>query len=367
MSTYRKYIGNILFKRILLVGLTFVVLISVIFIIIFKNSSGEPVLKFDKLAIDLGEISDESSSEITFKFQNVGHGELLIEQLGGSCPCQRLRVTKTHLLPDENGQVLAKLIPSNKSGPITDTIRVHSNDPINPITILEIKRFIKKKIQVIPDTILLDLSSGFEARQVTILGPTNDEKFELISASASEFPTDINIRYLGFTNDYRRKWQLEIKLDDTKVPSIIDSSILMDIETSSQITPHITIPIRVVRRSAITARPSSLTWFINEKKEYVENKTVSLFYEYDKMSRNNKDERIDALCLTFKRPEYLDVKLLEREITEDYAKWKLEISLSVDKVNSPTRGQMRFDVKSRNSHLDIPIAVIILSKNVEAE
>lgn len=199
------------------------------------------------------------------------------------------------------------------------------------------------------------------------MGPTNDEKFKLLSANANELPIDTDFRYLDLTNDYRRKWQIDIQLDETRIASVVDSSGIINVATSLSLKPFITIPIRIVNQSPITARPSSLSWFLNGKEEYAENKTVSLFYECDNISRDKKDEQLYALCLTFESHEYLHVELLEREITANYAKWKLKISLSSDKISSSKRDKIRFNIKSINAYLDLPVAVITLSKSVKVE
>ena len=370
----RQFVDNIRFRGFILAGLIFTVFVFIVIMIISTSLNTYPVLRFEKNTIDLGEISEASSPEIIINFQNVGHGELIIEQLSGSCPCQELRVTKTRLKSGEQGQLLAKIIPSTRSGSVTDNIRVYSNDPRNPITFLELKRFVTKVVQVIPETLLLDMSTGIETRQVTILGPTNDEKFTLISADVNDLPIETDFRYLGLTTDSRKKWQVNIQLDETKISSAKDSTVMINIKSSSSLKPLIPIQIRIVNRLPITTIPSSLSWFLNGKEDQAENKIISLFYERDTTSKDKNNE----IYISFENPEYLHVELLDKEVTGDnYTKWKFEISLSSDPIiNTYERGVIHFIVNEKITDqenneekvwLDFPVSIINISGNAEVE
>lgn len=97
-----------------------------------------PVITFDNIDFDFGEIAVGSTIEHEFKFTNTGTGNLIIHDAKPSCGCTALKNwPKGAIKPGEGGTIPIEFTP-NVSGEVTKTVSVITN--CNPSVIkLQIK------------------------------------------------------------------------------------------------------------------------------------------------------------------------------------------------------------------------------------
>ena len=227
--------------------------------------SAAPRLVFEKTLVDIGEISEDQSPEAEFRFSNKGDQPLVITEIGGSCRCHVLRVTSETLLPGESASLIAAVSTRYRIGPATDLIKVKSNDPDNPIQVLQIKQFVVKRTLAIPDRLYIDLSENSEdSRTIKILGPNNDNTFEVLEVSS-------NMRRITLgkptcasePNEARRLWKFSVKATNAPGHNVAQSGSI-EVTTNDKKKPVITIPVTLLENIPITIHPRTLTFIHND-------------------------------------------------------------------------------------------------------
>lgn len=101
-----------------------------------------PVLEFEKVEHDFGEIESRQAVETVFKYKNTGVAPLVITNIGTSCGCTVPKDwSREPLAPGEEGQFTVKYNGSGKNQ-ITKTITVTANTEKGK-ELVKIKAFVK--------------------------------------------------------------------------------------------------------------------------------------------------------------------------------------------------------------------------------
>jgi hypothetical protein len=108
-----------------------------------------PKLVVDPTIADLGDVSQGDVRDVTFELRNEGDGTLTIKAVRPTCGCTVVDYDK-EIAPGAVGKVDAKLDTAGFNGPISKSILVMTDDPINPTTTLAIKANVKPYIEVLP-------------------------------------------------------------------------------------------------------------------------------------------------------------------------------------------------------------------------
>ena len=109
------------------------------------TDEAQPVIKFEKLVYDFGEVGPSAKHTGQFKFTNAGEGLLKITKVGQCCGV-KTELDKMEYAPGESGTLQVEW----NSGPLESTMKrqlyVHSNDKTNPKNTLTITAKIVLKI-----------------------------------------------------------------------------------------------------------------------------------------------------------------------------------------------------------------------------
>lgn len=99
--------------------------------IVADTSIGSPVLTFDEMTHDFGEIVQGEKVEYAFKFTNTGNKDLLITEASSSCGCTVPEWPKEPVRPGKSGYMKVVFNSEGKEG-FTEkeiTIRANTNPP----------------------------------------------------------------------------------------------------------------------------------------------------------------------------------------------------------------------------------------------
>ncbi len=321
-----------------------------------------PSLEFDEYTKDLGELPEELSPEVVFRFQNKGNSELIIYELKGSCNCQDFRVTKSRIAPGQSGQLITKVIPKRNSGPATDIIKIKSNDKIRPIQVVRIKRFVIKQTVLEPERLIirnLDYRRP-TVRKVSILGPTGSHSFKIIKVESDDTRITPELIYRGRTDDNRSKWDMKVTIIAQK-PYNFEETRKITIFTSEKKKPMMTLPIIMKENIPIQITPKSLSFIIRGSTQFKKSQIrVSYF------GNTEFDVRSDANSIGFlpdvNLPSYARISLVSTKTNRLRSHWTYELEIDPKaKLIAPIQVDK---IEFRFSHLDIsvfvPISVIKL-------
>jgi hypothetical protein len=107
--------------------------------------SKSPTIYFAETQLDFGKINEGDKVDYTFYFANKGTSELTIKDIKTSCGCTAALLSQDNLAPGQGGTLKVELDTKNRSGKMSRTITINSNDPKDPTKILTIYADVLKK------------------------------------------------------------------------------------------------------------------------------------------------------------------------------------------------------------------------------
>lgn len=101
-------------------------------------SGSDPMIYFPETQHDFGKVNSGDKVNYTFRFVNKGESSLIIKDIKTSCGCTAALLSLDNLQPGQEGTLMVELDTKNRSGKMSRTITVQSNDPKDPAKILTI-------------------------------------------------------------------------------------------------------------------------------------------------------------------------------------------------------------------------------------
>lgn len=113
------------------------------------NGQDAPIIKFEKLVHDFGELTSGDKAETNFVFTNTGKAPLILSNVRSSCGCTVPTWTKEPILPGKKGTIKV-VYDSNRIGPINKQITVESNSSNGAINLRITGNISKKPDEIMP-------------------------------------------------------------------------------------------------------------------------------------------------------------------------------------------------------------------------
>ena len=110
-----------------------------------ETSAGTPTIYFTETQHDFGKVNEGDKVNYTFNFANKGSSVLTIKDIKTSCGCTAALLSQDNLTPGQEGTLKVELDTKNRSGKMSRTVTVNSNDPKDPTKVLTIYADIVKK------------------------------------------------------------------------------------------------------------------------------------------------------------------------------------------------------------------------------
>lgn len=111
-----------------------------------SNSAGKvPKLILEKNQIDFGNVEEGKIASAKISFRNNGNGILEIRDVKSTCDCTAALLSSKKLDPGQNGTLRIELDTAGRSGKLTRTVSLLTNDPAQPNQTITITANIEKK------------------------------------------------------------------------------------------------------------------------------------------------------------------------------------------------------------------------------
>lgn len=110
-----------------------------------NNSGAPPIIYLPETQHDFGNVNEGDKVNYTFRFVNKGASTLNIKDIKTSCGCTAALASADNLTPGQEGTIKVELDTKNRSGKMSRTITINSNDPKDPAKILTIYADVIKK------------------------------------------------------------------------------------------------------------------------------------------------------------------------------------------------------------------------------
>lgn len=118
--------------------------ITGIVVLVDEVSESRPLIHFSETQHNFGKVNEGNIVEYSFVFKNAGGSTLNIKDVRTSCGCTAALVSKDNLAPGEEGTIKVELDTKNRSGKMSRTITVLTNDPVDPNKVLTVYAEIEK-------------------------------------------------------------------------------------------------------------------------------------------------------------------------------------------------------------------------------
>ena len=104
-----------------------------------------PTIYFNETQHDFGKVNEGDKVNYTFNFSNKGSATLTIKDIKTSCGCTAALLSQDNLAPGQDGTLKVELDTKNRSGKMSRTVTINSNDPKDPAKVLTIYADVVKK------------------------------------------------------------------------------------------------------------------------------------------------------------------------------------------------------------------------------
>lgn len=110
-----------------------------------KAGTSAPQVYFPETQHDFGTVAEGKVVDYTFHLQNKGTSALTIKDVKTSCGCTAALLSKDTIEPGQEGTLKVELDTKNRSGKLSRTITVQTNDPDEPSKVLTVYADIVKE------------------------------------------------------------------------------------------------------------------------------------------------------------------------------------------------------------------------------
>lgn len=138
------------------------------------NKVHGPKIEFAESTFDFGRVESGKIVNHVFEFSNTGDQLLEIRDVWTSCGCTAATNWTRQVEPGKSGRIPILFNSGGKEGPLTKTVSVVCNDPIEPKTVLQFTAQVWKPIDALPPIATFTFGPDFQTNQSQIIRLVNN-------------------------------------------------------------------------------------------------------------------------------------------------------------------------------------------------
>ncbi len=278
--------------------------------------------------------------------QNKGDAPLLIDRVETECSCTRVHHDDI-IKPGNNAYFRVTLNTAGQTGAWTKTIRVFSNDPMQPEVRLSIKANVLKAVSVTPDRVFFNGTVGTALDQVVTITSPDGSPFSL-ALKQSQLPDQVGFYIEPKANQYRVHIRNKAQHAETARGRIF-------LTTDIPHRPLITLPVLSRIQDVFTLFPSTID-----------------FGHIKKSSHPNASHRniTRSINLKYKRnhlPEIVSIKIdpkkFQTQITpiKDMGILRIDVIADIDQFGQGTyKTQLELEINTEGTRTySIPVEMTV--------
>jgi hypothetical protein len=220
-----------------------------------------PKLVVPEKIIDMGEVAKGEVLEANFKLVNEGSETLLVKAVRPTCGCTVADYDR-EIAAGGEGWVKAKLDTEDFSGPVSKSILIMTNDPLDPTVTVVIKADVTPYIEVVPRPLIRFNAVKHEemSERVVVTAAEGEQNFNISRVESSVPYLVTSVRTLEGDDLLRGRGdnQYEIRLtlaDDAPVGPV---SAQLTVHTDHPKAPEVSIKVYGVIRALIHITPPQI-------------------------------------------------------------------------------------------------------------
>ena len=216
-----------------------------------------PRMQVDEPVFDFGRVEQGEQVTHDFRFTNRGNRDLRVQSVKTSCGCTAAVIAADTIPPGTEGTIQATFDTKRFAGQKAKDIRVHTNDPLRPVTTLTLRGEITVEVQVQPAQLYLGrLQRGSPiTRTVTVL---YDENKPLEITDITNANPAISVRAEDVRVEGKKGKALGVSVSKTARRGPLNDTIT--VTTTSTKRPTISIPVVGNVEGDISVSPSQVSF-----------------------------------------------------------------------------------------------------------
>jgi hypothetical protein len=227
----------------LAVGMTCAVTLGVVVFSASKQERERPRIVMHPRMVDLGTLTQGSQASASFSVFNKGTGTLIVTGVTGSCACTAALASVASIPAGGQGRIDVTLdtnLPLPVDEPIARSVRVTSNDPVEPLIDLTLKLVVEPEFDLSRTVVELGTVVQGDTRLDGVLVRTRTGRAAIVLAGDS---ADGKIR-VGMRRASDRETSFEI--DVLPTAPLGEYFGVIRVRTTSEHRPLIRIPVHGV-------------------------------------------------------------------------------------------------------------------------
>jgi hypothetical protein len=173
---------------------------------VLSTSGSSPRIQLNETSFDFGEVAPNEKATHRFTFQNVGAMPLKISEVKSSCKCITTHLASPTIEPGGSGFIEVTFDSTGRFGLERVSIRLFTNDPLNPKISIRIRAIVKGDFEVSSRAFLFsDVVIGREVVETISVTPLEDVSFRVnhVESDSKYFvPIFSEVRMDGGKRDY---------------------------------------------------------------------------------------------------------------------------------------------------------------------
>lgn len=225
-----------------------------------EKAAGGPKLDVPEKIQDLGVVPQGKTVDTVFKLVNEGTATLEVRAVRPTCGCTVAHFDRK-IEPGKTGQVKATLDTTNFIGPITKSMLVMTNDPVEPTTTLIIKAIVQPYLEVLPRPLVrFNAIKGEQvSREVTVVAE-NDQEFHVTKVDANVPYLTATVRRLEgdelIQGKSKAQYAVAVMLGEDAEPGPVNA--VVTIHTDHPKAPEVKVRVFGVIRQLIHVSPREI-------------------------------------------------------------------------------------------------------------
>lgn len=164
-------------------------------------------LKWEQTQIELRPGPGDATAVGSFKYYNAGKQVVHFTSIHPSCGCTTATLKKNDVSPGESGEITATFKVGSSTGVQQKTVRVETDDPAEPVTILNLRAVIPQLVELRPSfiywenseppspkTILVKTAKELNARGLNVSSSSMDFSSKVVPSGTGEFKVEVTPR-----------------------------------------------------------------------------------------------------------------------------------------------------------------------------
>lgn len=222
---------------------------------LFAQTPAAPAaLVCDALVYDFGQAAETALITRVFVLRNSGDQPVRIDRVQAACGCMTTGLTSSEIAPGGTAELTVNVALRGRSGAQRFTVRVRSNDPVNPLMTLTVQGTVAEDVRVRPlQVAFAKVRAGEIAQARVTLESAGPENFSITGVESS----DARLHVDAPAGQAGRVFTLNISVN----PAATDGEFRgeVTVHTDHPRRPLIHIPVSLFTKPSVVVRPTALT------------------------------------------------------------------------------------------------------------